>query len=102
MRQAAQRGSALTKQLLAFSRRQALKPEPLNVARQIGKMRDLLDRSLRGDVHVSFEFPNDLWTVEVDAGELELVVLNLAVERARRDADRRDDHDQRAELPRFP
>ena len=79
MRQAAQRGSALTKQLLAFSRRQALKPEPLNVARQIGKMRDLLDRSLRGDVHVSFKFPSDLWSIEVDAGELELVVLNLAV-----------------------
>ena len=79
MRQAALRGSALTKQLLAFSRRQALKPEPLNLARQIGKMRELLDRSLRGDVHVQFDFARDLWNVEVDAGELELVVLNLAV-----------------------
>ena len=79
MRQAAQRGAALTKQLLAFSRRQALKPEPLNVARQIGRMRELLDRSLGGDVHIEFEFADDLWNVEVDAGELELVVLNLAV-----------------------
>jgi CheY-like chemotaxis protein len=79
MRQAAQRGSALTKQLLAFSRRQALTPEPLNVARQIGKMRELLDRSLRKDVQVAFEFADDLWSIEADAGELELVVLNLAV-----------------------
>ena len=42
-------------------------------------MRELLDRSLRGDVHVEFDFPEGLWPVEVDPGELELVVLNLAV-----------------------
>jgi signal transduction histidine kinase/CheY-like chemotaxis protein len=79
MQQAAQRGAALTKQLLAFSRRQDLRPEPLNVAWQIGGMRELLDRSLRGDVQVEFQFADDLWTVEADAGELELVILNLAV-----------------------
>jgi CheY-like chemotaxis protein len=42
-------------------------------------MRELLDRSLRGDVHVEFDFPEGLWPVEVDPGELELVILNLAV-----------------------
>jgi len=42
-------------------------------------MRELLDRSLRGDVDVDFEFADDLWPVEVDPGELQLVVLNLAV-----------------------
>ncbi len=79
MQQAAQRGAGLTRQLLAFSRRQELKPEPVDVARQIGGMRELLDRSLRGDVQVEFAFAEDLWPVEVDPGELELVVLNLAV-----------------------
>jgi signal transduction histidine kinase/ActR/RegA family two-component response regulator len=79
MIQAAQRGASLTKQLLAFSRRQTLRPEPVDVAAQIGGMRELLDRSLRGDVHVEFDFPDSLWPVEVDPGELELVVLNLAV-----------------------
>ncbi len=79
MQQAAQRGAGLTRQLLAFSRRQELKPEPVAIARQIGGMRELLDRSLRGDVHVEFEFTEDLWPVEVDPGELQLVVLNLAV-----------------------
>jgi signal transduction histidine kinase/CheY-like chemotaxis protein len=79
MQQAAQRGAGLTKQLLAFSRRQHLKPEPVDLKRQIGGMQELLDRSLRGDVHVSFEFAQNLWPVEVDPGELELVVLNLAV-----------------------
>ncbi len=79
MVQAAQRGAGLTKQLLAFSRRQQLRPEPVDVAMQIGGMRELLDRSLGGDVHVEFDFPDSLWPVEVDPGELELVILNLAV-----------------------
>ncbi|UPK39592.1 response regulator [Bradyrhizobium sp. 186] len=79
MVQAAQRGASLTRQLLAFSRRQKLRPEPVDVALQIGGMRELLDRSLRGDVHVEFDFPDSLWPVEVDPGELELVILNLAV-----------------------
>ncbi|MBV9198517.1 MAG: response regulator, partial [Alphaproteobacteria bacterium] len=79
MVQAAQRGASLTRQLLAFSRRQTLRPEPVDVAAQMGGMRELLDRSLRGDVHVEFDFPETLWPVEVDPGELELVILNLAV-----------------------
>ncbi|HZV05573.1 MAG TPA: ATP-binding protein [Gemmataceae bacterium] len=79
MIQAARRGSGLTKQLLAFSRRQTLRPEPVDIATQMGGMRELLDRTLRGDVHVEFLFPDWLWPVEVDPGELELVILNLAV-----------------------
>lgn len=79
MQQAAHRGAALTRQLLAFSRRQELRPESVDLARQIGGMRELLDRSLRGDVHFEFDFVEGLWPVEVDPGELELVVLNLAV-----------------------
>ncbi|PKR28676.1 response regulator [Stutzerimonas stutzeri] len=79
MRQAAQRGTALTRQLLAFSRRQSLEPESVDLVLRIGRMRELLDRSLSGDVHVEVQFEPDLWPVEVDPGELELVVLNLAV-----------------------
>ena len=78
MRQAADRGSALTRQLLAFSRRQPLAPEAVDLKVRIGGMRELLDRSLRGDVHVDLEFDEDVWPVEVDPGELELVILNLA------------------------
>jgi signal transduction histidine kinase/CheY-like chemotaxis protein len=79
MRHAAERGSGLTRQLLAFSRRQELKPRTVDLQRQIGGMRELLDRSLSGDVQVDFEFSADLWPVEVDPSELELMVLNLAV-----------------------
>lgn len=79
MRQAAQRGAALTRQLLAFSRRQSLAPEAVDLVLRIGRMRELLDRSLSGDVHVQVRFAPDLWPVQVDPGELELVILNLAV-----------------------
>ena len=79
MRQAAQRGAALTRQLLAFSRRQSLQPQPVDLAHQIGSMRELLDRSLGGNVQIKVDFSAGLWPVQVDPGELELVVLNLAV-----------------------
>ena len=79
MRQAVEKGAGLSRQLLAFSRRQPLRPEAVNLARKIGGMREMLDRSLRGDVHVEVAFDSGLWPVEVDPGQLELVVLNLAV-----------------------
>ncbi|CAO3436230.1 ATP-binding protein [Azospirillum doebereinerae] len=79
MQQATQRGAGLTRQLLTFSRRQSLKPETVDLKRQIGAMRELLHRSLRGDVDVNLAFDEDLWPIDVDPGELELAVLNLAV-----------------------
>ncbi|ALM86989.1 histidine kinase [Bordetella sp. N] len=79
MRQAVERGAALTRQLLTFSRHQSLQAEPVDLLRQIHGMRDMLDRSLSGDIHVELRLPLSLWPVEVDANELELVILNLAV-----------------------
>jgi signal transduction histidine kinase/CheY-like chemotaxis protein len=79
MRQATERGASLSRQLLAFARRQPLKAEPVDLRAQLAAMRDLLDRSLRGDVHVATEFAPDLWSVLVDPAELELVLLNLCV-----------------------
>jgi signal transduction histidine kinase len=79
MRQAAERGAALSRQLLAFARRQPLQAEPIDLRAQLHGMRDLLDRALRGDVHVRTDFADDLWTVLADPAELELVLLNLCV-----------------------
>jgi signal transduction histidine kinase/ActR/RegA family two-component response regulator len=79
MKQAVNRGASLCRQLLAFSRRQALKPEAVDLKRLIGDMRELLNRSLRGDVQIQSLFAERLWHVEVDPGELELVILNLAL-----------------------
>ena len=76
---AAARGAGLTRQLLTFARRQPLRPERIDVARQVGGMQDLLDRSLRGDVRVSSRFAPDLWPVEVDPAQFELAILNIAV-----------------------
>jgi signal transduction histidine kinase/CheY-like chemotaxis protein len=79
IQQAAQRGAALTRQLLAFSRRQPLQAHTVDLASQLGGMRELLERSLGEGIQVELQLANDLWPVYVDAGELELVVLNLAV-----------------------
>ena len=79
MEQAADRGAALSRQLLAFARQQPLRMESVDLRRQIESMRELLDRSLRGDVQVKTEFEKDLWPVEVDPAQLELVILNLCV-----------------------
>lgn len=79
MRHAVERGAGLTRQLLAFSRRRPVNPEPLDLAAQIRGLQELLNRSLRGDIKVDTAFATDLWPVEVDAGELELAILNLCV-----------------------
>lgn len=79
MRQATERGASLSRQLLAFSRRQPLHAEPVNLSALIVGMEDLLDRTLRGDVHVRTVLSEDLWPIHVDPVELELAVLNLCV-----------------------
>ena len=76
---AAVRGGELTRQLLSFARRQPLQPQVIDLAAQVTTMRDLLDRSLRGDVRVVTDFDPELWPVEVDPAQLELAVLNIAV-----------------------
>jgi PAS domain S-box-containing protein len=77
MRQAAERGASLTRQLLSFSRRQALRSEPVDLQRQIEGMRELLERTLRGGGRVRSRFAADLWPAMADPVELELAMLNL-------------------------
>ncbi|MGK7869457.1 ATP-binding protein [Falsiroseomonas sp. E2-1-a20] len=79
MGQAAKRGAELTRRLLTFARRQALNAEPLDLGGWLVDMRDLLARTLRGDITIEIEAGPDLWPVMADSGELELALLNLAV-----------------------
>jgi signal transduction histidine kinase/CheY-like chemotaxis protein len=79
IRQAVERGSALTRQLLVFSRRSPLRTEVLNIGERVRGLRFLLERSLREDIAVVLDLPEDLWPVEADPGELELALMNLAV-----------------------
>jgi CheY-like chemotaxis protein len=77
--QGAERGAALTQRLLAFGRRQALRPEIVYVPALIEGMSALLRSSLGSSVRIRLRFPEGLPPVEVDANQLELAVLNLAV-----------------------
>ena len=79
IRQAMERGASLTSQLLAFSRRSALKPQVVDLRRLIEGMRVLLERSLREDIAVELELPEGLWPVEIDINEFELALINMAV-----------------------
>jgi signal transduction histidine kinase len=79
MRIAAERGAKLTSQLLAFSRRQHLDPKPVDLNDALGHMSDLLQSSLGGSVQIKTMFRPDLWRALVDASQIELVVLNLAI-----------------------
>jgi PAS domain S-box-containing protein len=76
---AASRGASLTRQLLAFSRRQRLNPVVIDLRERIAAVRDMLGSSLRGDILLICDIPEDVWPVEVDQGELELTLLNVAV-----------------------
>jgi PAS domain S-box-containing protein len=78
MSQAIERGARLCRELLAFSRRQDLNAQPIDLKGLIEGMRELLDQGLLPSVRMEYDFPANLWPVEVDAGELELVIVNLA------------------------
>jgi len=77
--QGAQRGAALTQRLLAFSRRQELKPESVDVAHLVSGMEELLKRALGHGIELSLNFPNGLPPLLADANQLELALLNLAL-----------------------
>lgn len=75
----AQRGAALTQRLLAFARRQDLRPEPLDVPTLVRGITDMLQRSLGPMVRVETHFPLRLPAARADAHQLEMAILNLAV-----------------------
>jgi signal transduction histidine kinase len=77
--QGADRGKALTQRLLAFSRRQELKPEPVDFAELVSGMEELLKRAVGQGIDCSSRFPEDLPPVLADANQLELALLNVAL-----------------------
>jgi signal transduction histidine kinase len=79
MRMAAERGAKLTDQLLSFSRRQRLEPRSLDINACITGMRDLLHSTIGGRIQVETRLGSDVWPALVDPTQLELAVLNLAI-----------------------
>jgi len=76
---AAERGANLTKRMLAFARRQELKPEIVDVPKLVGGMVDMLRHSLGPETEIATEFHPELLATQVDPNQLELALLNLAL-----------------------
>lgn len=79
IRQASEQASALTGQLLAFSRQQVLQPERLVLNQIVIEMEKILRRLIGEDIEVVFTLSDDLGLVKADPGQIQQVILNLAV-----------------------
>ena len=77
--QGAERGATLTKRMLAFARRQELKPETVDIPSLVDSMVEMLSRSLGPGVQIATDFEPDLPPTRVDPNQLELALLNLAL-----------------------
>jgi PAS domain S-box-containing protein len=76
---AAENGARLTEQLLAFSRRQHLQPRAIDLNEIIGGMRDLLVRTIGTAIRVHTDLTPELWPALVDPTQIEIAILNLAI-----------------------
>jgi two-component system cell cycle sensor histidine kinase/response regulator CckA len=76
---AAERGGALTRQLLAFGRRQVVRPELLNLNKCITGMNEILRRLLSRETYIAINPDPKLPDIEADLGQMEQVILNLAL-----------------------
>ena len=77
--QAAKRGTSLTHRMMAFARRQELKPVATDVRSLVGGMIAILARSVGPAISIETRFPDPLGSVRIDPRQLELAILNLAL-----------------------
>lgn len=75
----ANRAAVLVRQLLAFSRKQTMRPTVLQMTDVIGDLRMLVDRMTGTNVKIEVDYGRDLWPVKTDLGQFEQVLINLAV-----------------------
>jgi signal transduction histidine kinase/CheY-like chemotaxis protein len=76
---AAQRGASLTRQLLAFSRKQIVRPMILDLNWVLERMQQMLTRIIGENIRLETNFGHDLGTVRADLGQIEQVIMNLVV-----------------------
>jgi two-component system cell cycle sensor histidine kinase/response regulator CckA len=79
---AASRARDLVRQLLAFSRKQTLEFKPVDINKTVDKFEELLRRTLPEDIHISAELCPDLPPARADIGQIEQIIMNLAVNAA--------------------
>jgi signal transduction histidine kinase len=78
IRNAAERAAALTRQLLAFSRKQMIQPRVLNLNDVVVSLYKLMSRLVGEDIPIDIRTAGDLWRVRADPGQIEQVLMNLA------------------------
>jgi len=76
---AAERGSDLTRSLLAFARKQPLMPQNIDIGQKVLGMEQLLRRTLGEHIECEFQLDRDLWQASVDPGQLTAALLNLVL-----------------------
>jgi two-component system cell cycle sensor histidine kinase/response regulator CckA len=76
---AADRATALTRQLLAFSRQQVLHPQPLDMNQMVSEVEGMLRRLIGADTELTTRLSRDLGMVTADSGEIQRVIVNLVV-----------------------
>ena len=79
IRGAAERASRLTQQLLAFSRQQVLQPRVVDLNESVRNLATMLQRLIGSHVRLELQAQDDLWSVLVDPGQIEQVIMNLVV-----------------------
>jgi two-component system cell cycle sensor histidine kinase/response regulator CckA len=77
IRSAAERAAALTRQLLAFSRKQMIQPRILDLNEVVGSLEKLLSRLVGEDIPVEIRAAEHLWKVRADPGQIEQILMNL-------------------------
>ena len=94
---ATERGVALTRQLLSFSRRHVATPQLIDLRAEMPRMAEMLRASLRGNIQMRIDVADHLWPIEVDVAELEMALAEHRGECAGRHAAGRYVHHRRAE-----
>jgi two-component system cell cycle sensor histidine kinase/response regulator CckA len=79
IRRAAERAAALTRQLLAFSRKQILAPTSLDLNELVTNLHKMMGRLIGEDINLTLVLQPGLWSVRADPGQIEQVIVNLAV-----------------------
>lgn len=79
IQKSAERASALTRQLLAFSRRQTIQPRVFSLNEVTASMSGLLERLIGENIMLRFQHVPELWPIQADPGQIEQVIMNLAI-----------------------
>jgi PAS domain S-box-containing protein len=79
IRTAVTRGENLTRQLLAFSRKSALRSEVVTIGDRFARFHDMIASLLPGNIQLAIDIPPDIWNIELDVNELEFALINVVV-----------------------